>query len=177
MARRVVPRNPPGTSGLKRHPALIELSRDHHFALRHALRLKRAAASASAEAAVSPAREYVEFHDGALAGHVSDEEDVLLPRAGHVDPAGAERIRAEHRQLHAATQALRDALEHGADPRGLAGEIGELLDDHVRFEERSFFMAVQAGLSPEELGELEKALQEARAEGPCRPCAVEDGAR
>jgi hypothetical protein len=100
---------------------------------------------------------------------------VLLPRAGHLDPAGAERILAEHRQLYAATRALADALDRGADPRALAGEIGELLDDHVRFEERSFFMTVQARLSAEELGELETALRKARKTGPCRPCAAGDG--
>jgi len=166
----------PSSRGLKRHPALVALSRDHHFALRQALWLKRAGGATTAEAAARAARRYVEFHDGALAGHVSDEEDVLLPRAGHVDPAGAERIRAEHRRLYAATRALQEALECGADPRPLARQIGQLLDDHVRFEERSFFMEVQDGLSPEALGDLETALREARAAGPGRPCEDDDRA-
>jgi len=159
VMKRVVPQNPPGTRGLARHPALVDLSRDHHFALRQALWLRRAADAATADAAIRSARDYLDFYRGALLAHLADEEEVLLPLAGHADPAGAERIRAEHRELHALTEALDEALEARADPRSLGREIGELLDDHVRFEERAFFMAVQNGLSEAGLEDLQKALR------------------
>jgi hypothetical protein len=160
--KRVVPQNPPGSSGLARHPALVGLSRDHHFALRQALWLRRAADAPSAEAAAGVARAYLEFYRTALLDHFSDEEVVLLPLAGHADPDGADRIRAEHEELHGTTAALRDALAGGSDPRPAAREIGHLLDDHVRFEERAFFMKVQAHLSPAALDDLDRALRERR---------------
>ena len=147
VTRRDVPQNPPGTNGLPRHPALLALSREHHFVLRQGLWLRRAGDATEPEAAAKAAREYLEFYETELRPHVSEEEDVLLPRAEHVDPAGAERIRAEHREIHAGTAALRELLAQGGDPRGAVRELGELLDDHVRFEERAFFMKVQAGLS------------------------------
>jgi hypothetical protein len=160
--RRAVPQNPPGTRGLARHPALVALSRDHHFALRQALWLRRAGDAPTAAAAVGAARAYLEFYRSALLDHFSDEEEVLLPQAGHADPEGAERIRAEHRELHAFSAVLREAMEQGTDPRSTAREIGELLEDHVRFEERAFFMKVQAHLSAAALGDLERALRERR---------------
>ena len=160
--KRVVPQNPPGTRGLARHPALVALSRDHHFALRQALWLRRAGEAPTADAAVRPVRAYLEFYRSVLLAHVSDEEEVLLPLAGHADPDGADRIRAEHRELHAATAALREAVAQGTDARPIAQEIGQLLDDHVRFEERSFFMKVQTGLSPSALEDLQRALRDRR---------------
>jgi hypothetical protein len=46
---------------MKRHPALIPLSRDHHDGLVQALRLRRAAAGGDALARLAAAREFVEF--------------------------------------------------------------------------------------------------------------------
>jgi hypothetical protein len=132
MSRRVVPDNPPGT---------------------------RAADAPVAAEAAPAVRDYLEFYGRELVVHVAEEEDVLLPLAGHVDPEGAARILAEHRELHASTAALRDALAEGADLRPAARDLGDLLHDHVRFEERAFFMKVQAGLSRAALEELQRALR------------------
>ena len=59
---RPVPPSPPGKRGLKRDPALVPLSRDHHFALRHALWLRRAAGASDIGAAIRVARDYVVFY-------------------------------------------------------------------------------------------------------------------
>jgi hypothetical protein len=45
---------------MKRHPALIPLSRDHHIGLMQALRLRHAA-DGDASARLATAREFVEF--------------------------------------------------------------------------------------------------------------------
>jgi hemerythrin-like domain-containing protein len=159
VGHRVVPENPPGTSGLPRHPALIALSREHHLVLRQALWLRRAADAAAPDAARRPVEEYLVFYEREILPHVAEEEEVLLPMAGHADPEGAERILAEHRELATLTAALRSALDRGDDTRPAVREVGDLLHDHVRFEERVFFMRVQAGLSPAALDELLAAVQ------------------
>lgn len=170
---RVVPQNPPGTNGLKRHPALVALSRDHHGALMQALWLRRAAQVSNVAAAAPVAEEFLAFYTNELLGHFADEEEVLLPVAAHADPEGADRIRSEHAELHAWTARLREALAAGTDARTAAGHLGQLLDDHVRFEERSFFMAVQAVLSDTELSGLERAMNEHReARGAVPGCAL-----
>jgi len=150
--------------GLKRDPSLIALSRDHHFALVQAQALKRAAEGPQdAQGSVlAAARTFLAHHSGELTPHMEEEEQVLLPRAASADPEGAERILAEHLKIHALAAELKAALEAGREVRGLLKQIGVLLDDHVRFEERAFFMAVQAMLKPEALKNLGKALLDRR---------------
>jgi len=116
-----------------------------------------------AGAEVAAARSFVAFYKTDLTPHMGDEEEVLLPRCESADPEGAERIRADHAQLHALAAELQAALEAGHELRSLLKKIGSLLDDHVRFEERAFFMGVQAMLKPEALKTLGKALLDHRA--------------
>ena len=51
----------------------------------------------------------------------------------------------------------------GSDPRDLLAELGWLVHDHVRFEERVLFEDVQAGLGPSGLADVGRALEEHRA--------------
>lgn len=140
-----------------------------------ALSLKRAAQAADEGMAGvrKTAHTFLDFHRDVMRGHEDDEEQVVLPLAGHADPEGAQRIREEHAELEAAIAALRAALDTGTDPRGLLGEIGQALDDHVRFEERAFFMAVQAVLPAGEMAGLGQALLDHRAARGVAPgCAI-----
>ena len=144
---RSVPPSPSGMRGLKRDPALVLLSRDHHFALRHALWMRRAAGAPDIGAATRVARDYVVFHGDELVPHMADEESIVFPAFEGTDPAGTERLRGEHREIDALTSRLRSRLDDAAsDPRPLMAEIASLLDDHVRYEERVYFMAVQERL-------------------------------
>jgi hemerythrin-like domain-containing protein len=161
--RRQVPQLPPRTNGLRRDPALVALSRDHHGVLVQALGLRRAAQPQAGPGAVRGAIDaYLAFHAAEISGHMADEEGVLLPLAEHVDPGGAARIRAEHREIEALTARLRSAREGDPEVRADLRELGELLDDHVRFEERAFFARVQAVLGADGLAELGRALEEHR---------------
>lgn len=139
--------------GLYRAPALVPLSRDHHEALIQALWLRRRAGRPEAAAA------FLEFFRGELEGHMADEEDVVLPATEGLDPAGAARIRAEHAELRRLAAALGTAS-------GLAAameELARLLHDHVRYEERVFFMGVQAALPAAALEAMGEALEAHRA--------------
>jgi Hemerythrin HHE cation binding domain len=159
VPRRVVPDNPPGLSGLRRDVALVPLSRDHHAALVQALDLRRAGeAEAPPDPPAEAARRYLDFYETELLGHFADEEEVLLPRAGRADPEGAARIRVEHRELHRLTSDLRSAAGP-AEQRSLMRRLGELIHDHVRFEERAFFQRVQAALGGDELAELGREME------------------
>jgi hypothetical protein len=157
-ASRSVPPGPPGMRGLKRHPALVPLSRDHHFTLRQALWLRRAAGASDVGAAVRVAREYIVFHHDDLVPHMADEESIVFPAFEGTDPAGTERLRAEHREIDALTSRLLSQLGDAADPRPLMAEIASLLDDHVRYEERAYFMAVQERLPASVLLVIGEAL-------------------
>lgn len=112
---------------MKRSDELIDLSREHHGALRLARQLQRG--------------EHVPDLDSqldTLLAHFAEEEyrfaDTLDTTAG--DRALYARLKDEHVALE---QALRQAI-HGL---GLT-RAGELLAAHVRFEERELFERIEA---------------------------------
>jgi iron-sulfur cluster repair protein YtfE (RIC family) len=144
-------------NGLYRAKALVPLSRDHHEALVQALWLRRGAGRAPAALA------FLQFHDAELEGHMLDEEDVVLPAAEGVDPAGAARIREEHAEMRRLAAALRDAVDAAFEITEIMDSLARLLHDHVRYEERVFFMGLQAALPAEALAALGADLEAHRA--------------
>lgn len=169
MSRRDVPPAPPGPRSLKRDPALVPLSRDHHTALVHALELRRARDASDPASTRRRLRAFLDFASAELAGHFADEEAVVLPVADAVAPAEAARVRAEHREIEALTRALAARDEAGEAAGPLCGELGDLLHDHVRFEERALFESLQRHLDPGALARLGADLDAhrlARGRGP-----------
>jgi hypothetical protein len=143
--------------GLYRAPALVPLSRDHHEALIQALRLRRAAGRLPAALA------FLDFHRAELEGHMADEEDVVLRAAEAVDPAGVARIRHEHGEIRKLAAGLEAAVASGEEIAALMEDLARLLHDHVRYEERVFFMALQAAVPGDALESMGAALEAHRA--------------
>lgn len=170
MSRRTVPENPTGTLGLRRDPALVPLSQDHHAALMQAQALSRSAAGTPPYTGPPErtARGFLAFRQAELLGHFGDEEDVLFPVAERVDPEGTARVRVEHAAMHALAASLEEALAESNDPRPIMAQLGSLLHDHVRFEERAWFETLQERLGADELARLGRELaahREARGRG------------
>jgi hypothetical protein len=144
---------------MRRDPSLIPLSHDHQHALARALRLRRAAAlepKGRADAAAA----FLAFADERLGPHFEVEER-LLAIASEAAPelaAHDARLRREHEELHAAIEFLRDASAAGAplDPELLVA-TGQQLTDHVRYEERELFQALQVTFADDELESLAAA--------------------
>jgi hypothetical protein len=134
---------------VKRSTALTPLSHDHQHALDAALRLRRAD-EATLDAAIAGFQEFFE-REGRR--HFAIEEELVLPALPADDPewaAGVERVRDDHAAIRAAAGALGDA----ADARAL----GERLNDHVRFEERTLFPLIERRLAGAELERLGAAI-------------------
>lgn len=118
---------------MRRDDRLIELSREHHTALKLARQLQRGAASTEAgERAVASLRAL----RAELEHHFLDEETRLLTMLRDAGETGvADRLCEDHRQL----RALMDAPEApDAQER-----LGKLLEAHVRFEEREMFPCLE----------------------------------
>ncbi len=131
---------------MKRHPALIPLSRDHHNGLVHALRLRRAAADGDASARLAAAREFVEFFRNEERVHLRDEEEELFPLLlRHVpwQPAPLREARVQHVQLEGFARTLEIAVAAGIVDRETLDAAGELLDAHIRLEERQLFPLIE----------------------------------
>lgn len=167
--KRGVPALPPGTRGLRRDPALVPLSREHHGVLVRAFDLKQAAGRDDL-AQQAAARAFLEVFEAEMRGHFADEEGLLLPAARGFDPQGVARIASEHREMEALAESLRSGLGQGVPLAATCAELGQLLDDHVRYEERAFFETLQRHLSAAELAELGQKLDARRSERGAPSC-------
>ena len=142
---------------MKRHPCLRQLSDDHHRGLVLARRLRRLADAGSTIDLAALASEVRREFAAQLEPHFGVEERWLLPA---LDTAGAgalvERTRVEHRRLR--------ELVHATWHRGTPGDLGTLLERHVRFEERVLFPRAEALLSEGELAAIRRAAETSRRE-------------
>jgi hemerythrin-like domain-containing protein len=132
---------------MKRSPELTPLSHDHHQALFVAMQLKRAEDR-------SVGATYLDFFDATGNRHFTIEEAVLLPGWIAADPNAdtvmANRVLVEHLDLRSRAGRLRSDLHTIEDLH----ELGELLDRHVRFEERELFPRIESGLDTEAIAAL-----------------------
>jgi hemerythrin-like domain-containing protein len=149
---------------MKRHPALIPLSRDHHDGLVQAVRLRRAAKNGDASARLAAAREFVEFFRNDERLHLRDEEEELFPlllRHVQSEPAPLREARVQHLQLEGFARTLDVAVVAGSVDRETLDAVGELLDAHVRLEERQLFPLIEELVPDDELRRLEFASRDA----------------
>jgi iron-sulfur cluster repair protein YtfE (RIC family) len=127
----------------QRHPSLIALSHDHHHGLALALRLRQGQRALLTDGWTHDRREQArrtaDFFDDELAPHFAAEERALFPvlRAGvPVASPLIDRLIGEHRAMEQARASLAYPPE---DPGELLTRFGELLERHIRAEERELF--------------------------------------
>ena len=144
---------------MKRHPALVPLSDDHHHELVQARRLRRAADGPPAERLEAGAA-YVEAFFTRTVDHFRREEEGVFPlyaaRVGANDPLLA-RVLREHMELHGLARALRAEVAAADVAPETLEALGTLLHDHVRLEERELFEAVEGTVPGDELDTLDEA--------------------
>jgi iron-sulfur cluster repair protein YtfE (RIC family) len=125
-----------------RHPSLIPLAHDHHHGLALALRCRKQALGQlkpmGAEGLRERAREFREFFAHNLVNHFRAEEEVLFPQMRELVPdseAMIDQLVREHEQIRSAIPNL-DAERALAK---LVFDLGDLLERHIRKEERELF--------------------------------------
>jgi hemerythrin-like domain-containing protein len=157
---------------MKRHSALIPLSREHHDGLVQAVRLRRAAADGDASARLAAAREFVEFFGYEERVHLRDEEEELFPlflRYVRSQPAPLREARVQHVQLEGFARKLRIAVAGGIVDRETLEAAGELLEAHIRLEERQLFPLIEELVPNDELGRLRLASRDVTCAVPRPP--------
>ena len=146
---------------MKRHPALIELSRDHQHGLAAAHTLRHAAETNRASARGA----FLDFWHGEGATHFQIEERIVLPVLHGFDAADepVDRVLAEHADIRRRAA----ELSHDAQPAlDDLHSLGDLLARHIRYEERVLFPLIESSLNEARLTAL--AAELARAETPDR---------
>jgi iron-sulfur cluster repair protein YtfE (RIC family) len=124
------------------HPSLIPLSHDHHHGLALALRCRKQALGQikpmGAAGLRERAREFLSFYTDHLSAHFRAEEDILFPLIGSAAPGSSTIINElvrDHEQIRAAVA----QLENGNGLAKLIFDLGDLLERHIRKEERELF--------------------------------------
>lgn len=125
-----------------RHPSLIPLSHDHHYGLALALRCRKQALGQikpmGPEGLRQRAREFREFFSSKLVLHFRAEEEVLFPFLRSRAPeshAIIDELTADHEQIRRANVQLEGETDLGK----VLFDLGDLLERHIRKEERELF--------------------------------------
>lgn len=132
---------------LKRNPALVEFSKDHHFGLLLVWKIRQGQRKGISTARIGS---YVSFfYQEDLAQHFADEEEYLFSELPANDPL---RLRAERE--HAEVRALVSSIKHEPYEGLWLTEFAELLERHIRFEERELLNQLQSRMSEQQLLKL-----------------------
>jgi len=141
---------------LRRVPELRDLSDDHHTGLVLARRCKQVDRPNSGPSPEVVWNQVLDAFSGHLEPHFQIEERHLLPALESIGESSlASRIREDHRAL----RALRDSS--AASP-GSIRRFGELLESHIRFEERQVFERTQHRLPADALEAIDAACKARR---------------
>lgn len=140
---------------MKRHSSLETLSFEHHDALVIALRLKK---GVSKDIDLKPVAEYtLSVYKNHLMHHFDQEEETLRKPLMEFPEAviHVERMVDEHERF----SELAEFIELGkGDLKAHLKEFAELLESHVRFEERVLFSLAEKLLPEEKLEEISAYL-------------------
>jgi len=139
---------------MKRIPELRQLSKDHHHGLVLARHARKAGAGTGGISVSSGWEEVEKKFQEELEPHFQIEEEYLVP---HLTTIGeiklVDRLKDDH-------EILRRIIRNKAVRTPLAlKQFGEILDRHIRFEERELFEIAQERLSSQILKSVEKACQ------------------
>ena len=148
-----------------RHPSLLPLSHDHHHGLALGLRCRKQALGRlkpmGSAGLRERATEVLAFYESNLMAHFRAEEEVLFATMRSAVPQSAaaiDQLVREHEQV-------REAMVRLKTMEGLAKslfDVGDLLERHIRKEERELFPLFEQQMSASEADaigpEIKKSL-------------------
>ena len=151
-------------AALKRDKALYILSHDHHHGLLLAQLIKKGSPQyKNMPNTTTGKKDYsIRFYNDKLIKHFENEEKILFPivkgKDDEIDNL-FEEIIIEHKKI----KQLINQLETDEDVESTLDELGNILESHIRKEERILFGKIQEVLTEDELTALENQLNRSRA--------------
>jgi hemerythrin-like domain-containing protein len=144
---------------VRRHPALHRLTEEHHHALLQARRLREA----DERTIKARTQQFLTRWRSEIQPHFREEETALLPCVCPPLQAGAApvpEVCAYHVRIRRAVMVLQRAHFADDDAARLAAahDLAELLEEHIRQEERELFEALQEALGDEGMTALGEHL-------------------
>lgn len=167
-------RGPPAEGVTRvRNPALISLSREHHYALVFCRTVRRVVEQCADDRPLI--RQWVEnaraFLRLDLRPHFEAEEQVLFPACRTLGLAPrVESLEQDHRALEAAAGDLRE------DAPATLATFARMLEAHIRREERELFPEIDARLEEPSTGRIREAIEArlGKAETPRDPALLQE---
>lgn len=146
---------------MKRHPDLRAFSDDHHQGLVQARKLRRAAEGEGEPA--NDAGDFLEFWRRDTSLHFRKEEEVLLPvlarYGGDFGGGPVVEMVTQHARIRGLAMQLGDEFERGEVRESTLRDLGELLEAHIRLEEREVFPMIEDTLPEHALREVTSRLE------------------
>ena len=138
---------------LKRHPALIPLSQDHHFGLLLTWKIRQGFNKGIGRQRILAYVDY--FVNEHLEKHFQNEEDYLFSYLAKND-----LLRKEAENQH---EYLRELFRKMVSSREVEeddlNEFADSLESHIRFEERKLFPYIQVELLEDDLKEFQEKME------------------
>lgn len=155
----------------RRDPSLIPLSHDHHHGLVRVFEIRQALRKGGD--LPDQVRRTRDFHRDHLVPHFRAEEEALVPAlrtAGADVEAALARLTDEHERL----REMAAALDAGAER---LAAFADLLESHIRFEERELFPLYQQRVDAAACRQVEAAIRRIlnRPDDATRACALPGG--
>jgi len=138
---------------IKRSQELVVLSQEHHHALVFCTRLKKGHLTD-----LKTLQLFVDdFWSTNTATHFDNEEKWLLPKIEN--NVIKEQFIAEHQQIRALVERIKSATDEIVE---VAVELAQVLNNHVRFEERILFPYLEKTIPADKMAEIGIALSEVK---------------
>lgn len=135
---------------LKRNENLISLSREHHYGLLFCWKIRQ---GLKKEVALERIRPFVaHFWENHLSNHFKKEEETLFSKGENKLYDSAEE---EHTLIESAIDKIVSG-EHNTEYDYTS--LANLIEKHIRFEERSLFPSIEKTLSSDDLAKIGKQL-------------------
>ncbi len=138
----------------RRHESLIPLSHEHHDALLLAWRLRTG--DLSKREPELRARHVIAFFEYRLINHLKLEEELVFPAFRAVLGVEASLIDVllnDHRELWARAAAIKAGAHDQVD------SFCDLLERHIRTEERQLFVLAENRMKPAEMAKLGRQIK------------------
>jgi len=133
----------------KRDESLQPLSRDHYAGLVQAEHLRKSGAQeVDAAARRQTLAEFLDAWQREISEHFDDEERLLETL---MTQAEIEELHRQHRTLRKMAKQASDEQAKDAPDPDWCRSLGETLRDHIRWEERELFPAIQERATPDQL--------------------------
>jgi len=146
-----------------RHPSLIPLSHDHHHGLALALRCRKQSLGQikpmGLEGLKERASELRDFFNVHLLKHFRAEEEALFPLMREAIPQSGlmiEELTKDHERMRSATAELEKRTGLGK----LIFDVGDLLERHIRREERELFPLFEERIGAEEAAAVGEKIKQ-----------------